>query len=161
MIRKLAVFVLVLGSNALALAADTLPTYISSKHREVLQNWLNAHAEFRLALDADCSCENDIEKMRLGSGGPWKPQPNFHPFYVAGDFDSDGREDFAVVLLKGSDRFVAVFNNDERQPAYLGSSGFASLFFGPPRPKPYRLLLGNFWSEGVSFKPAGSGYILQ
>jgi hypothetical protein len=34
------------------------------------------------------------------------------------------------------------------------------LFFGPPRPKPYRLLIGGFESEAAILVPRGRSYVL-
>ncbi len=158
-IRNAALILSVLSCNVFATGA--LPTYVSPKHRATLQHWLETHSEFRLALDADCDCNGDLEKIRKGQGSLWKAQPNYHPFYAAGDFNSDGKEDFAVVLLKGAERYVAVFNGGALQPAYVSSKNAAPLFFGPPRPKPYRLITGNFWSEGTIFEPSGHSYVLQ
>ena len=159
MIRSAVLILLSLSCNALA--SEPLPAYVSAEHRVTLLHWLEARPEFRLALDADCDCKSDIEKIRKGGGGPWKAKPNYHPFYVAGDFNSDGKEDFAVVLLTGNERYVAVFNSGETEPSYLSSKGVAPLFFGPPRPKPYRLIMGGFWSEGAIFEPSGHSYVLR
>jgi hypothetical protein len=37
--------------------------------------------------------------MKAGSGGVWKPVPDYHPYIATGDFNGDGAEDFAVVLI--------------------------------------------------------------
>jgi hypothetical protein len=34
------------------------------------------------------------------------------------------------------------------------------LFYGPPRPKPYRLLIGRFEAEGATLSPSGRTYKL-
>ena len=159
MIRSATLILLALSCNAIA--ADALPVYISLEHRATLQHWLGSHTEFRLALETDCGCENNIEKIRKGQGGPWQAQPNYHPFYVSGDFNSDGKEDFAVILLKGTERYAAVFNGGEKEPAYLSSKNAAPLFFGPPRPKPYHLIMGSFSSEGAIFESTGLSYVLR
>jgi hypothetical protein len=152
----------VLCSNAFAAGIDTLPAYIPLKHRAVLNSWLVSHPESRLAIDADCNCAEGLEQLKGGEGGPWQPKPNFHPFYVAGDFNSDGKEDFAVVLLKGAQRYAVVFNGGSGQPVYFESIGnTTALFFGPPRAKPYRLVLGSFMSEGRTLEPVGHGYVLK
>jgi hypothetical protein len=36
----------------------------------------------------------------------------------------------------------------------------AGLFYGPPRPKPYRLIVGTFESEGLVLQPLGNTYRL-
>jgi len=161
-IGKLVLVVLALSTGALVAAIDALPAYVSPEHRSVLRGWLEFHPEFRLALDSDCDCAESIETTRKGQGGVWQPQPTFHPFYVTGDFNSDGKEDFAVVLLKGTQKFVAIFNGGQKQPGYLTRiDNSTALFFGPPRPAPYRLVMGAFFSEGVVLQPVGSGYALH
>jgi hypothetical protein len=105
--------------------------------------------------------------MRRGYGGAWKANPDFHPYYVVGDFNGDGHTDFAVVVIRGSTNFtreVAVFNgpfsqNAAKSPAYVGGKHSGALFFGPPRPKPWRLIVGPFESEGSLLIPKGSTYV--
>jgi len=41
---------------------------------------------------------DDIKQMKAGSGGVWKPVPDYHPYIATVDFNGDGAEDFAVVL---------------------------------------------------------------
>ena len=66
-----------------------IPEFIEPKYREAIQAWLDAHPVYRLAVDGDCKCEDDI-----GSS-----QPGIHPYFASGDFDGDGIGDFAVVAL--------------------------------------------------------------
>jgi hypothetical protein len=42
---------------------------------------------------------DDIKQVKAGSGGVWKPVPDYHPDIATGDFNGDGVEDFAVVLI--------------------------------------------------------------
>ena len=35
------------------------------------------------------------------------------------------------------------------------------LFYGPPRPKPYRLVLGRFEADGTMLVPSGKTYRLE
>lgn len=141
----------------------SIPEYIALSEQTILKVWLSAHPEFRVALDADCDCANNIEKMRRGVGGAWKANPNYHPYYVAGDFNGDNKNDFAVMLIntnEGGKHYLAIFNgphNSGTKPAYLRPEEGA-LFYGSPRPEPYRLIIGEFESEGVSFEPKGTSY---
>jgi hypothetical protein len=106
--------------------------------------------------------------MRSGYGGEWTPVPNYHPYIVIGDFNSDGIEDFAVGVVsrsKPNDFTLLVFNgpieSSNLAPAFVGSGldlRHSGLFYGPPRPKPYRLLMGHFESEGTILVPHGRTY---
>jgi hypothetical protein len=78
--------------------AAVLPSYIRASQIEAIHTWLDAHPQYRLAVDDDCHCAEDIEDLRRGDGGAWSPQPDFHPYYVTGDFDGDGFEDAAIVV---------------------------------------------------------------
>jgi hypothetical protein len=161
----------------LALCAAMLASAIQAGHTldhaqaKVLADWRAGHPEFAAAADSDCHCEEDIGRMRAGYGGAWMPQPDYHPYVAAGDFKGDGQIDFAVVLIspaKPDHRFgIVIFNGPfetrKPQPAFL-KTGLdlqgQGLFYGTPRPKPHRLLLGRFESEGVPFVPRGGTYAL-
>lgn len=133
--------------------------------------WLGQHPSYRLARDQDCECDEDLRTVRaVGYGAKWKPAPNYDPYFVTGDFNGDGVADFAVVVVnthKAHDFTMLVFNGpiDEHHP----SPAFANehrdlrgvgLFYGPPRPKPYRLLVGRFEAEGLVLQPHGKTYRL-
>lgn len=150
-----------LGSTA-AIAQDTT-NYIPSKQRAVLGQWLKQNPTLRVATDADCQCADDVAEIRKGSGGVWKANPNYHPYYASGDFNSDGEQDFAVVLIDGAAKLhLVIFNGPIYigiAPAYQSTKYVGPLFFGAPRPKPYRLVVGDFGSEGGLFKPKGKSYV--
>jgi hypothetical protein len=97
-------------TGAAAVSAGDLPGYVREPHVPVLGTWLSAHPGYRLAIDNDCECAAEIEELRRGDGGAWRPQPDFHPYYAAGDFDGDGFEDLAVVALprKPDDQILIV-----------------------------------------------------
>jgi hypothetical protein len=143
---------------------------LSSAEQQTLKNWLALHPEYREATDEDCGCAANIQQVRSGSGGIWKPVPDYHPYVATGDFNSDGVEDFAVVLIdrkKKEKNFVLVvfngpFKSLKSSPTFTESDlelQNEGLFYGPPRPKPYRLLLGRFESDsGALLIPHGPGY---
>ena len=133
--------------------------------------WLSDHPGYRLADDRDCACDESIQAMRAGSSGDWKPVPDYHPYAVSGDFNGDGVTDFAVVVIstrKARDFTLLAFNEpvdvNHPVPAFMWQHRDLTrtgLFYGPPRPKPYRLLIGPFESEGLVLQPRGKTYRLE
>ena len=111
--------------------------------------------------------------MRAGYGGDWHSVPDYHPYVATGDFSGDGEEDFAVVVIDRSRQeanyVLVVFNGPFRSiavsPAFVKSGlelRYEGLFFGPPRPKPYRLLVGEFESDtGFLLVPHDHTYEIQ
>jgi hypothetical protein len=146
---------------------------LTAQEQKVLKDWLAQHKEYRLAKDKDCDCASDIEEMKTGYGGKVKPIPAYHPYVATGDFNGDGVRDFAVVVVdrsKQEKNFVLVvfngpFKSETASPAFMQAGldlKYAGLSYGPPRPKPYRLLLGPFESDsGVLLIPHGRGYKLS
>lgn len=149
-------------SSTIAIAQNTTD-YIPLEQRAVLSQWLKNNPTFRVATDADCQCAESIEELRKGSGGVWKANLNYHPYYASGDFNSDGEKDFAVVLIDNKEKMrLVIFNGPISPgitPAYQSTKYTGALFFGPPRQKPYRLVVGDFGSEGGILKPKGKSYV--
>lgn len=163
---------LVAGASLKAQEAE-VPDYFSASHRAVLQKWLAKNPKFLVATDKDCGqCANEIASERRRSG------PDYHPYYVVGDFNGDGKKDFAVALieLEADDEgraeqkfmvlvFNAPFSRRTAGPAFekddlaLRDGG---LFFGPPRQRPYRLYIGLFGTDqGLTLIPRGRKYIAR
>jgi hypothetical protein len=145
---------------------------LTSREQKILATWLARHQEFRAATDADCGCTGNIQHMKSGDEGNWTPVPDYHPYAATGDFNSDGVRDFAIVVINRSKSFqnfvLLVFNgpfgSKSVSPAFVQSSLDLQdhLFFGPPRPKPYRLVIGPFESENTEILiPTGRTYELQ
>ncbi len=163
----IAISALLLFGSSGPIAGQTL----NPEQQTVIAAWLRAHPGYRLAGDRDCACDEDIKTMRAGSGGAWKPVPDYHPYVASGDFNGDGVTDFAVVVIRSlrpHDFTLLVFDGplDVNQP--LPAFTYAhrdlarmGLFYGPPRPKPYRLVLGPFESEGLILQPKGGTYRFQ
>ena len=157
---------------ALVAKPATLPAYVEPTARAVILRWLSAHPGFHVIDDRDCGCDDDLTTQRRGSGGVWQANTNYHPYYVVGDFNGKDSNDLAIGVRRSSTgaRFqVLIINNYRSKRAdpthvYL-SKPFGdgeALFYGPPRPKPYRLLIGGFGSEGQLFIPQRSGgYVLK
>ena len=111
--------------------------------------------------------------MKAGYGKDWPPVPAYQPYVATGDFNSDGVRDFAVVVIdrsKLAHNFVLLifngpFDVTAATPAFV-ESGLdlrnEGLFFGPPRPKPYRLVVGPFESDNSAvLVPHSRTYKLQ
>jgi hypothetical protein len=116
---------------------------LTAQEQKVLEGWLARHAEFRIATDEDCDCADDIKQMRAGAGGAWKPVPDYHPYIATGDFNGDGAEDFAVVVVERSKQennfalivFNGPFKSETASPAFMQSGldlKYQGLFYGPP-----------------------------
>jgi hypothetical protein len=145
---------------------------LSADQKEVVSTWLHKHPGYRLANEKDCACDEDLRTMqRTGYGGRWKPVPDYHPYAVSGDFNGDGEIDFAVAVIRTNvaHKFtILVFNGPIKSigdsPSFvdadsnLTGTGF---FYRPPRPKPYRLVVGAFESEGYVLVPKGRTYRLH
>src|SRR3990167_500270 len=133
------------------------PDYIDGKHAKVLGEWLASQSGVRVAVDEDCGCNESLALMRDGG------EPNYHPYYRRGDFNGDGQEDLAAILLGPSgERRLAVFNGPfavGTGPAFLGVA-HGALFLNSSNPGPSRLLVGEFHSAGAVLKPSGPAYEL-
>ena len=168
-----ALFLLILALSdfgATATAAEELPAYVRSPYRGRVSAWLGRNAEFRIAMDADCACTEDIANQRTG-GGAWPPNSMFHPYFVVGDFAGDGAVDvavgvvahsapkqFRVLILHGASTKGTKRADFLSEPFPLSNNG---IFYGEPRPKPWRLIVGAFAAEGQVFVPQSRGYTLE
>jgi hypothetical protein len=141
---------------------------LTNSEQRVLDSWLAVHTHYRVARDADCHCAVDIRQLRKGFGGVWKPVPDYRPYVVTGDLNSDGIEDFAVMVIDkrlAKRQFTLLvfngpFDGSPKEPQFISRHlvGYA-LFFGPPRPKPWRLITGPFESDNTSvLVPKGKTY---
>jgi hypothetical protein len=159
-----AVLVTLVGA---APSVDALPSYVAPRFKTAIARWLSGHRNYRLAGDADCSCADDLDHVRSGSPPEWPPLPDYHPYYTVGDFRGDGAEDVAVGVISAEHpnkfRVLILHGAPHAGPA---AKAFLSeeldlrqgLFYGAPRPKRWRLLVGPFESEGVTFEPTRDGY---
>jgi len=146
---------------------------LAPQEKRILGAWLSGHPHFRAATDRDCDCSEDVLQMRAGDGGVWRPVPDYHPYAASGDFNGDGIRDFAAVVIdptKSTRQFALLvfngpFDSDAVEPAFVQSSldlRYMGLAFGPPRPKPYRLIVGHFGTDNTSrLVPLGRTYKLR
>jgi|SRR5579862_2992587 len=150
-----------------AVSGDSLPSYVAPRHRHAIAAWLSHHPTYRLAVDADCSCADDIAHVRAGNSPEWPPLPDYHPYYTVGDFRGDGAEDVAVGVISPQhrDKFRVLIIHGAPTKGRSAQTFLSEeldlrqgLFYGAPRPKPWRLLVGPFESDGVTLEPTPGGY---
>ena len=147
---------------------------LTTEQEKVLSSWLAQHSNYRLATDADCDCADDIKQMREGYGDASAAVRDYHPYVATGDFNGDRVEDFAVALIDGKAQAgtftLVVFNgplsNRPSEPAFVKPDlqllQEHLFYFGPPRPKPYRLFVGRFESDfGFTLEPSRRTYRIQ
>jgi hypothetical protein len=160
-----------------AIVLSALPAWcghtLTKQQQRIVDSWLAQHATYRAARDADCNCPDDIRQMKSGYGPDWPGVPDYHPFVATGDFNGDGVADFAIAVVDNSKSeknftllvFNAPFGSNQASPAYTESDldlRYQGLSFGPPRPKPYRLVIGPFESDNTwILVPRGRTYKVQ
>lgn len=148
------------------------PPYLRPVDRIIIARWMLNHPGYRLARPADCGkCSSQINDLRNGSGDPEFLIPDFTPYYARGDFNRDGKMDFAVAVMDDNARespfTILVFNGP--LAAMRSVPAFASeelplwgggLFYFPQRKTPDNALIaGPFNSDDtVLFVPHGDTY---
>jgi len=137
-------------------------SHLRPPHRAILQKWLAGKGDLRLATPEDGKVEEVLIRIRRERGR------NYHPYYAVGDFNRDGKQDFAVVLVnrrKTAGNFaVAVFNGNFSKsksivPAYF-NEGFETgdMLFKSGN----RLLIGPYESDNcLILQPRGRGYVAR
>jgi hypothetical protein len=149
------------------LGSETYVANVPASHLKTVKNWLVEHPNYVPIEKAECECDTDLKEIRLGKAGR-SPNPAYNPHYASGDFNFDGVKDFAVLLKnKTTSKPVAVVFSKESNGRSKGfpleipflPSG-VGLFYGPPRPRPYYLVVGTFGSEGFLVIPVGAEYRL-
>jgi hypothetical protein len=148
-----------------ALAQDELPSYILPEHRAVLQEWLKAKPNLRVATEADADA-NELKLVREGYTGK-----SFEAFYAVADFNHDKQPDFAVGLIdkeKPDALVLAVFNG----PFKKGKAASAPAYYNDTKfdRSDFLIRVGDNWDElqigqgsdsrTVLLKPKGRGYYL-
>jgi hypothetical protein len=118
------------------------------------------HTEYRLATSEDCKCDDDLRTIRNGDEKSLiSPDPQYQPYYAVGDFDGDGKEDAAFVVVPRSPdgRFVIVVIFGSNRPSLelkikqqYGVMGVGIYTSKSAFNRPYRtkLFWGAFGSEG-------------
>jgi len=138
-------------------------SHVRPQHKEVAEQWLASsvrRAKLRIASEKDCLNKSGLAATRKDRGR------NYHPYYAVGDFNRDGREDFAIAFVNDRRRqgkfSFAIFNGPfgkSSVPAYIDENVDLSVmgfFYGG---RGSDLLLGEFESDYcVIFKPLGRTY---
>ena len=158
------------GGAAQKSVSELLPA-----HASALQQFLSKHPDLEFISESDCDREA-LRGMREHFGA------RFMPFYRVGDFNHDGRRDFALVLAKDappkeetdlaeSHRFqyeltVVVFNavRGGGYKAVFVKNTTAPLvcFLAMSREKRSKLYFGVYETDdGFVMTPAGQGYIAE
>jgi hypothetical protein len=143
------------------IAQDSTDYYahLQSEHREVLKKWLAKKTWLRPAIEKDAS-KDDLAAQR-------RNDKSFFPYYVVGDFNQDGKKDFAVLLksLNKDDAAIAVFNAPFKssKPAYFdrfekGYRGIGTLYIEYEEDVKM-LYMSAYETHGFYLKPKGKKYV--
>ena len=142
------------------------PSSLRPQHRAIVEEWLNARSDLRLATEADNTNKAGLAATRKERGR------NYQPYYVVGDFNGDRKEDFAVALVKKKNSrwpfVVAIFNGPVARAtkptfsvdAYLADGGF--FYNAQASAREFRLAFGTFQSDNcVIVRPRGQSYVTK
>ncbi len=110
-------------------AQSDVPSFINPAHRQAVRGLLKSKPHLRVATYADAENKELLGNVSDGNYGE-----NKSPYYAVGDFNNDGREDFAVAFVntrRPKDFAVAVFNGPFRgrrwvRPAYYNETEFGT-----------------------------------
>ena len=144
-----------------------LPEYLRPEHKPVLERWLKEKRYLRLATESDCTDKENLEIWRKDWG------KDFNPYYSIGDFNRDGKNDFAVLLadLKNGEKqgfAIAIFNapfGNKKAPNFFEDGYFdiGRCYIVYNQMEKRRLFLGMFESDFycVTFYPKGLRYYFR
>lgn len=158
-----------------ARAAQKSVAGLHPAHTAALQEYLSKHRDFDFLPEARCD-PGSLKAMREQFGAL------FTPFYKAGDFNHDGRRDFALVLVR--DRAARVdtmlaeshrYRYDVRVVVFNGARGGGYrpaferdydaplvCFFALSQERRSKLYFAIFETDdGFVMTPAGRGYIAE
>ena len=141
-------------------------SYLRPEHKVIVEEWLKLRPDLRLATDADNINKDGLAATRKERG------KNYHPYYAVGDFNGDGKEDFAVAFVKKKKSnwpFVfAIFNaplTKGSKPSYSTDADLADggiMYSAKGSARQGRLLFGTFESDNcVIVRPRGRSYVTR
>lgn len=131
-------------------------SHLKPEHQEVMKKWLLKRPGLRPAIEEDAS-RDDLSAWRADNR-------DFFPYYSVGDFNRDGKVDFAVMLKiisADDDSVIAVFNAPFRasKPAYFrGGFGLAQYYLEYQK-EVNMLYVTAYETHGFYLKPKGQKYI--
>src|SRR5262245_6938647 len=144
-----------------------MPAYLRPEHKTVLERWLKEKSHLRLATESDLTDKEDLEIW-------WKDWgKDFNPYYSIGDFNRDGKNDFAALLvdLKNGEEHgfaIAIFNapfTNKKAPNYFedGYAGLGRCYIVYNQMAKQRLFLGTSESDiyCVTFYLTGLRYYFR
>lgn len=158
------------GSTAQKTVSQLLPA-----HASALQQFLSIHPDLDFLSENGCD-RDTLRDMRKNFGA------RFMPYYRVGDFNHDGRQDFAMILMKDTppkedpgladthrlqyEVTVVVFNGlrGGRFKAVFVKNTTAPLvcFLAVSQEKRSKLYFGIYETDtGFIMTPAGQGYIAE
>lgn len=157
-------FALLLPAAHAGAGQDVFPAYIEAKHRAVLENWLKQKPDLRPATaeDLDADFLTRLKEM--------SPESAASPFYIAGDFNHDDQQDFAIGFVNKNSPgklVLAVFNapfGKKTAPAFYDESMFeiTDIFFivaDRKNREELQIGIGND-TRTVLLKPKGKSYFI-
>lgn len=141
------------------------PAFLQTQHGALLQQWLKGRPQLRLATEADCTNREGLRATRQEYG------QSYQPYYTTGDFNRDGKEDVAVVLInkqRRSRKFaIAIFNGQPAGKAAVAGPAFyrdgvdlsdGGLIWRTDN----RLLAGTFQTDNcIILEPRGRSYVIK
>ena len=171
MCRGLGLCALFLCCLSASAAQSDVPPFIKAAHRPAVRAFLKAKPYLRVATFADAD-EHGKEVLGEVNGGAYGEGKNSSPFYAVGDFNRDGREDFAIAFVntRSPKEFpVAIFNGPFRgrrsfQPAFYNEKRFRSYDFLLPikddngRDELQVSIPGGDWTVMIKPRRRGRGY---
>jgi len=165
-LRLCALFLCCLNASAAQEIGD-VPSFINPAHRQVVRGFLRTRPYLRVATYADAENKRTLEFLNEGYG------ETKSPYYAVGDFNNDGREDFALAFVntrQPQNFAVAIFNGPFRgrrsaQPAYYNEREFGTeaFLFASTAERPHMLVVGISGGDMTTMlKPRrrGQGYYI-
>jgi hypothetical protein len=158
-------FVLLLLLMPIVVLAQRSVSEYTPAQRAALQSFISRNPSYQFIPETWFD-----EETLSAARNEWGFGRNFKPYYQTGDFNRDGKRDFAVILLSGRNAddqnrgtYVVVFNGvrgNTYRVAHIEREEFSTaLFINTSR---NRLHVGIMETDSVGcFVPAGRGYIVE
>lgn len=150
-----------------------IPQYIRPQHRAILQQWLATRPTWRPATISDALDGLTGQSRKFTLEAIRSHGRSYQPYYAVADFNRDGSEDFAVILIdksRAAARWaVTIFNgpfNDNQNPTPAFYTERVSdgdwLLWKTGDQFGSRIILGAPDSDsGNVIRPRGRGYTIQ